>query len=61
MAKRIRKEPEDEAQSQAQDDQKEETTPRPWEDKKDYEAIFRKLISIGADGEEHDDVIDMER
>ena len=31
-----------------------------WEDKKDYEAIFRKYISIGEDGEEHYDVIDME-
>ena len=26
----------------------------------EYEAIFRKLISIGEDGEEHYDVIDME-
>ena len=34
---------------------------KPWEDKKDYEAIFRKFISIGEDGEEHYDVIDMER
>ena len=59
--KRIKKGPEDEAQSWAQDEQKEETTPKPWEDKKDYEAIFRKLISIGEDGEEHYDVIDMER
>ena len=40
---------------------KEETTPKPWEDKKDYEAIFRKFISIREDGEEHYDVIDMER
>ena len=60
-AKRIKKEPEDEAQSWAQDEQKEETTPKPWEDKKDYEAIFRKFISIEEDGEEHYDVIDMER
>ena len=37
-----------------------ETTPKSWEDKKHYEAIFRKLISIGEDGEEHYDVIDME-
>ena len=51
----------DEAQSWAQDEQKEETTPRPWEDKKDYEVIFRRFISIGEDGEEHYDVIDMER
>ena len=55
------KEPEDEAQSWAQDEQKEETTFKPWEDKKDYEAIFRKYISIGEDGEEHYDVIDMDR
>ena len=59
--KRIKKEPEDEAQYWAQDEQKEETTPKPWEDKKDYEAIFRKFISTGEDGEEHYDVIDMER
>ena len=60
-AKRIKKEPEDEAQSWAQDEQKVETTFTSWEDKKDYEAIFRKYISIGEDGEEHDVVIDMER
>ena len=61
VAKRIKKEPEDEAQSWAQDEQKEETTFKPWEDKKDYEAILRKYISIGEDGEEHYDIIDMER
>ena len=44
-----------------QDETKVETTVKPWEDKKDYEAIFRKYISIGDDGEEHYDVIDMER
>ena len=37
-----------------------ETTPKPWEDKKDYQAIFRKYISIGQDGEEYYDVIDMQ-
>ena len=58
---RIKKEPEDEDQSWAQDDQEVETTSKPWEDKKDYEAIFRKYISIGEDGKEHYDVIDMER
>ena len=58
--KRIRKEPEDEAQRWAQDEQKVETTFKPWEDNKDYEAIFRKYISIGEDGEEHYDMIDME-
>ena len=31
------------------------------EDKKDYEAVFSKYISIGDDGEEHYDVIDMKR
>ena len=41
-AKRIKKEPEDEAQSVTQDEPKEETTFKPWEDKKDYEGIFRK-------------------
>ena len=41
--KRIKKEPEDEAQNWAQDEQKEETTVKPWEDKKDYEAIFRNI------------------
>ena len=60
-AKTIKKEAEDEAQSWAQDEQKVETIFKPWEDKKDYEAIFRKYISIGEDGEEHYDVIDMER
>ena len=59
--KRIKKEPEDDAQSVTQDEPKVETTIKPWEDKKDYEAIFRKYISIGDDGEEHYDVIDMER
>ena len=59
-AKRIQKEPEDEARSWAQDEQKVETAFKPWEDKKDYEAIFRKYITIGEDGEEHYDVIDME-
>ena len=38
-----------------------ENVVKPWEDKKDYEAIFRKHIYIGNDGEEHYDVIDMER
>ena len=60
-AKRIKKEPEDEAQSVTQDEPKVETTFKPWENKKDYEAIFRKYISIGEDGEEHYDVTDMER
>ena len=59
-AKRIKKEPEDDAQSVTQDEPKEETTIKPWEDKKGYEAIFRKYISIGDGGEEHYDVIDME-
>ena len=59
-AKRIKKEPEDEAQSVTQDEPKVETTFKPWEDKKDYEAIFRRYISIGEDGEEHYDMIDME-
>ena len=60
-AKRIKKEPEDEAQSVIQDEPKVETTFKPWEDKKDHEAIFRKYISIGDDGEEHYDIFDMER
>ena len=60
-AKRIKKEPEDDAQSVTQDEPKLETIVKPWEDKKDYEAIFRKHIYIGNDGEEHYDVIDMER
>ena len=46
-AKRIKKEPEDEAQSVTQDEPKVETKFKPWENKKDYEAIFRKYISIG--------------
>ena len=60
-AKRIKKEPEDDAQSVTQDEPKVETTVKPWEDKKDYELIFKKYIYIGDDGEEHYDVIDMER
>ena len=48
-AKIIKKEPEDEAQSVTQDEPKVETTFKPWEDKKDYEAVFRKYISIGED------------
>ena len=44
-----------------QDEPKVETTFKPWEDKKDYETIFSKDISIGEDGEEHYDVTDMER
>ena len=60
-AKRIQKEPEDDAQSVTQDEPKLETVVKPWEDKKVYEAIFRKYIYIGNDGEEHYDVIDMER
>ena len=44
-----------------QDEPQEETTFQLWEDKRDYEAIVRKFISIGDDGEEHYDVIDMER
>ena len=59
-AKRIKKDPEDEAQSWAQEEQIEKPTFKPWEDNKDYEAIFRKLISIEEDGEEQYDVIDME-
>ena len=60
-AKRIKKEPEDDAQSVTQDEPKVGKIVKPWEDKKDYEAIFRKYIYIGNDGEEHYDVIDMER
>ena len=60
-AKRTKKEPEDDAQRVTQDQSKVETTVKPWEDKKDSEAISRKYISIGDDGEEHYDVIDMER
>ena len=44
-----------------QDEPKVETSFKPWEDKKDYEAIFWKYISIGNDGEEHYDMVDMER
>ena len=60
-AKRIEKEPEDDVQSVTQDEPKIETTFKPWEDKKDYEAIFRKYISIGDDGEDYYDMTDMER
>ena len=37
-----------------------ETTFKPCEDKKDYEAIFKKSISIGDDSEEHYDMINIE-
>ena len=60
-AKRIKKEPEDEAQSVTQDEPKVETTVKPWEDKKDYEAIFRKYIFIGENGEEQYDMVDRNR
>ena len=59
-AKRIKKESKDEAQSWAQEELTEKPTPKPWEDKKDYQTIFRKYISIGEDGEEHYDMIDMQ-
>ena len=59
--KRINKELEDDAQSVTQDEPKVETIVKPWEGKKDYEAILRKYIYIGNDGEEHYDVIYMER
>ena len=59
-AKRIEKEPEDEAQSWAQEEQIEKHSPKPWKDKEDYEAVFRNFISIGEDGEEHYNKIDME-
>ena len=38
----------------------EKPTPKPWEDKKDYQGIFRKYISIGEDGEQHYDVNDIQ-
>ena len=60
-AKRIKKEPEDDAQSVTEDEPQKETPSKPWEDKKVHEAIFRKYISIGDDGKEHYDVVDMER
>ena len=44
--KRIKKEPEDEAQNWAQDEQKEETTPKPWEDKEDYEVYSGSLYLL---------------
>ena len=59
-AKRIKKEPEDEAQSWAQEEQTKKPILKPWADRKDYQAIFRKYISIGEHGEEHYDVIDMQ-
>ena len=45
----------------SQEQQIEKPTFNPWEDKKDYDALFRKFISVGDDGEEHYDVTDMER
>ena len=58
--KRIKKELKDEAQSWAQEEKIEKPPFKTWTDRKDYEAIFRKFISIGEDGEEHFDVIDVE-
>ena len=46
-AKSIKNEPEDEDQSCSQEEMTEKPTPKPWEDKNDYQAIFRKYISIG--------------
>ena len=59
-AKRIKQEPEDEPQSWTQEEQTEEPPPKPWADKKDYQAIFRKCISVGEDGGEDYDVIDIQ-
>ena len=59
-AERIEQEPEDEPQSWAHGEQKEAPPPKPWGDKKDYQAIFRKPISIGEDSEENYDVIDIQ-
>ena len=41
-AKKIKQEPEDGPQSWAQEEQKEAPPPKPWGDKKDYQAISRK-------------------
>ena len=60
-AERIRKEPEDDAQRVTQDEPQEETTFKHWDDEMDYEAIFRKYISIGDDDKDHYNVVDMER
>ena len=35
-------------------------TPKPWEDKKDYQAIVRMYIPFGEDGKENYDLIDMQ-
>ena len=50
-SKRPRDDPEEDdrkpaAQSVTQDEPKVETTVKPWDDKKDYEAIFKKYIYI---------------
>ena len=44
--KELKNEPEDEAQSWAQEEQIEKPTQKPWEEKKDYEAIFRSLYLL---------------
>ena len=36
------------------------TPTKPWADKKNYQAIFTKYISVGGDGEEAFDVIGMQ-
>ena len=43
-----------------QEEQIEKPTPKPWEAKKDFQAIFTKYTSIVEDGEEYYDVIDMQ-
>ena len=60
LVKRIKQEPEDKAQSWAWEEQTQEPTPKPWADKKDYQAIFRKSLSIGEDAEDNYDVIDIQ-
>ena len=44
----------------AQEEQIEKPMPKPWEEKEDYDAIFRKYISIGEDGDELYAMVEME-
>ena len=59
-ANRIKQEPEDEHQGWAQGELNEAPPPKPWGDKKEYQAIFRKYISFGENGEEIYNVIDIQ-
>ena len=59
-AEKIKQEPEDKPLRWTQEEKTEEPPPKSWADKKDYQAIFTKYISVGEDSEEDFDMIDMQ-